>query len=496
MIMVARKTPLLRPVLLAATLAAGFGTLWIVPVTWLGVAILEAWPGRSRPPQESLVVATDGTPLIQSMRLDNHQTLVTYRDLDGRVRSDLERKFQNPAFLYGEAEDPFLSRPDWSQRIKVFVNEREPDSVWYFVHDGHPAGSGYFVGYERVSNHRIGFIGLSGFRDQSVAPEDRIPVRGDRIRDYNQYWSSVPLAISQGVGWVWQLHRVDVPPRLVHVPSGNLLRLVDLSARTIATVFEAPEPIVSVSVPAIASYYGNEPTEPRPILVRAGQTVYRLDHGYKLIGTFTIPAEIGRRDALLWYEIGAGRALAVYSRPEAGKVVDGGAQSQTILRIAADGTIRDSRELTLRARSNVPGEQAQSSLMALAVPAPVALLAAEALMAITADEAWGRPTAIAAVLERSWPALAAVLALSAVLAAIVWGWGRAFGLSRRERGVWAGFVLLFGVPGCAGFLLHRRWPVREPCPHCQARVARDRDTCAECGTPFPAPALQGIEIFA
>jgi hypothetical protein len=69
-------------------------------------------------------------------------------------------------------------------------------------------------------------------------------------------------------------------------------------------------------------------------------------------------------------------------------------------------------------------------------------------------------------------------------------------LSRRERGVWAGFVLLFGVPGCAGFLLHRRWPVREPCPHCQARVARDRDTCAECGMPFPVPVLKGIEIFA
>jgi hypothetical protein len=144
----------------------------------------------------------------------------------------------------------------------------------------------------------------------------------------------------------------------------------------------------------------------------------------------------------------------------------------------------------------VVGEQALSSLMALAVPAPVALLAIEVWIASTADVARGQAMGVRAMLERSWPSLAAVLALSSVLAAIVWGWGRAFGLSRRERVVWAGFVLLFGVPGCAGFLLHRRWPVREPCPHCQARVARDRDTCAHCGTPFPAPALKGIEIFA
>ena len=28
-------------------------------------------------------------------------------------------------------------------------------------------GAGYFVGYERESNRRVGFIGLSGFQSQS-----------------------------------------------------------------------------------------------------------------------------------------------------------------------------------------------------------------------------------------------------------------------------------------------------------------------------------------
>ena len=64
--MIARKISLLRQLLLAATLATGFGTLWFVLVLWLGNAIEEAWHGGKPPPREDLVVTTDGTPLIES----------------------------------------------------------------------------------------------------------------------------------------------------------------------------------------------------------------------------------------------------------------------------------------------------------------------------------------------------------------------------------------------------------------------------------------------
>ena len=66
----------------------------------------------------------------------------------------------------------------------------------------------------------------------------------------------------------------------------------------------------------------------------------------------------------------------------------------------------------------------------------------------------------------------------------------------REQFAWAVFVLLFGLPAYVGFLLYRRWPIRQPCPNCQAQAPRDRVACAECGTRFPDPALKGIEIFA
>src|SRR3954452_12441689 len=104
MIMNTKIKPILRPFLLAATLAAGFGTLWFVLTVWLGTSVGEAWRDRSQIRLERLVVTADGTPLIESYPLDNY-SLVSYRDLNGKVRDSLERKDLIPAvYLYGEQE--------------------------------------------------------------------------------------------------------------------------------------------------------------------------------------------------------------------------------------------------------------------------------------------------------------------------------------------------------------------------------------------------------
>ena len=61
---------------------------------------------------------------------------------------------------------------------------------------------------------------------------------------------------------------------------------------------------------------------------------------------------------------------------------------------------------------------------------------------------------------------------------------------------WMVFVFLFGIPGFLGYLWHRRWPIRLECPACGTDAPRDRENCARCGTLFPAPAPNGLEIFA
>jgi hypothetical protein len=495
MIMIARKISLLRRFLLAATLASGFGTVWLVVTTWVGSSIIEAWPGEIWPPREELVVAPDGTPLIASTPHEN-LSLTTYRELGGRAHDPIDREEMLPAlYMPGdhEAIGVIFSPLGWELRLKVFVDEREPNTDWYFVHDGKAQGSGYFVGYERVSNRRIGFIGLSGFRSHAVPPDEWIPVRGEVFRDYS-FWSSAPVSIRTGRGWFVRLDRWDLPPRLVYVPSGDRLRLVDLAARTVVTVFEAPEPIESVGVPPLASYSTGHLTRARPILVRTTQKIYALDHKHKVIREFTIPGDIDRRSSVSWFEPGNGQAIADFVRPRSTAEADN-VTKRTVYRIADDGQIENTLELTLHTGSRVTDQQKQNVLLAVGLPCPLIQVAIAPLFAVAIDRQ-GYPAAVSTMFKEFWPSVVAVLALSAVLAAIAWRRSRGFGLGRRDQTIWAVFVLLFGFPAYVGFLLHRLWPTRVRCPNCQTLAARDRALCTECGTRFPDPSPKGIEIFA
>ncbi|MDR3633485.1 MAG: hypothetical protein P4L84_06595 [Isosphaeraceae bacterium] len=495
--MSSHKSSLPRHLLLAALLAAGFGTLWAVLVGWLGIVIQEARTGKTRPPRETIVVTTDGTPVIQSVSFDD-LSRTTYRDVNGREHAPITQNDQAIAmYLYGERSGPhrLLSHADWRTRIKIFMDEREPAAVWYFVHDGNPQGSGYFVGYEHTSNRLIGYIGRSGFRAERPPPGERISVRGNLALNY-EYWSSATLTIYNANARGARPDRWDVPPRLVHVPSGNSLRLVDLDARTVTTAFEAPAPIVSVSVPTLSSYAGSKSTKEQPILVWSGDKIYKLNHQYRVIGTFTVPADVNRSTTVTWYETESGQSVVEYVRtPKAGPGRVGDVTPPTVSMIAADGAIRQSFEVTLRSGADRINEEATSRLLGFALPAPAILAGAVLTMAME-NPAFGPATARGGLLKQALPALATVLVISSILAAVVWRQGRVFGFSQREQIAWAVFVLLFGVPAFAGFLLHRRWPAREPCPHCHVRSARDRDACTECGTPFPEPTLKGTEIFA
>jgi hypothetical protein len=97
-------------------------------------------------------------------------------------------------------------------------------------------------------------------------------------------------------------------------------------------------------------------------------------------------------------------------------------------------------------------------------------------------------------LKELWPVLPITAIVSAVLAVLCFRRQRKYGLP--WTGVWILFVLLFGLPAYFGYLAHRHWPARLPCPNCGRRVPRDRPACFACGHDFPAPPPKGIEVFA
>jgi hypothetical protein len=491
--MIVRKFSLLRQILWAATLAIGFGTLWFVLALWLGTSIQEAWQGTDGLKQESLVVKSDGTPLIRSASITNF-SLVTYRDLSGRPHDPPETAdLVQGVAMSGAPQAPgfFAGRPGWAERLKIFVDAPQPTVNWFFMHDGKSLGAGYFVGYERISNRRVGYIGLNGFRFAPVPAAEWIPVRGELITDY-VYWSSAPSWIYSGRMQL-SVARSDLPPQLVYVPSGNLLRKVDLAVRQVSTVFEAPEPIESPGIPTLSSLSGARAVQELPILVRTRQQIYTLNRKHDVIRAFVIPTEADRRNTATWYEIGNGRAIVEFGRDTSTEEADN-VSNLVAYQIASDGNIQDRFELSLQTGAAATNRIVQQLLAVLELPSPALLFVVEPLIMMKSDQSY--LAALLSPLGTTWPSLPAAFVLASILAIIAWRRGRAFGLSQRVRMVWAVFVLLFGLPAFVGFLICRRWPIRLPCPTCHARAPRDRTACAECGTFFPEPSPRGIEIFA
>jgi hypothetical protein len=87
------------------------------------------------------------------------------------------------------------------------------------------------------------------------------------------------------------------------------------------------------------------------------------------------------------------------------------------------------------------------------------------------------------------------LVLAGVCAAIGWVVGRRYAFTRWEQAAWAGFHLLFGLPGLVAFFSVQEWPARERCPQCQKLRRVDREQCEHCGGGFAPPARNGTEIF-
>jgi hypothetical protein len=491
MIMIARKFSLLRQLAWAATLATGFGTLWFMLVAWLGTSIQQAWQGGNRLVFERLQVRSDGTLLIESNPQDN-LSQVTYRDLKGVAHDAPERDDLLPAVhLFGalETRDFFSRQAGWAERLTAFVNEREPTVNWFFVHDGKPDGAGYFAAYERTSNRRVGFIGMSGFRKGPVPAADWIPVRGGPT-------SSAPVSIYSRQAWVLRPAAGDVPPRLVYLPSGSQLRQADLAARTVTTVYETPEPIESVGIPTLAYWSTGHSTTEQPILVRTTRQIHELDQQHHVKKVFSLPADLDRRSSVAWYQIKSGQAIAVVDPVRSTGQPDI-VYRKLVYRITGDGAIEDQFAIDLQTGSSAPNGLTLAFQLALLLPVPAILFAIGLILVIATEPPRSYPAAVTALLKDSWPFfLIAVLALSIVLAILVQRRSRAFGLSRREQIAWSGFVFLFGLPAFVGFRLSRRWPTRQPCPNCQAQAPRDRVACAECGMRFPDPSLKGTEIFA
>ncbi len=104
------------------------------------------------------------------------------------------------------------------------------------------------------------------------------------------------------------------------------------------------------------------------------------------------------------------------------------------------------------------------------------------------------PAALSATLSEYWPGLVITVVLTIIATWLVYRGQKKF--FRTNTSLWCLTTLVIGVPGLLAYwALHRRPPMGL-CPECSEQVPRNRDACAHCEKPFPAPALRGTEIIA
>ena len=487
-----------RQLLLAATISLGIGTIWLVLALFVGTLVVEAWqgPDSNWPPRQLLAVKHDGTPLIKSIPRSTPLD-ATYSDTSGRtVPAPPVGNLIEPVYVFGGdwTQTSWLNEISWQTRLKSFVEPEHPSVIWYFVHDGKPDGAGYFAGYDRSTNRPVGFVGDSGFRPDRPSPDQQFPVSSSLMATL-AIWSPSGLVNRGGQVAGSDPDASRIRESSVYVPAGNRLRLVDLRTRSVSTVFETPEPIESFGLCPQETAGKDDPARQPAVAVRTTHTIVALTPRHELLGTFTVPAKLQDSYMIAWYAIGKIGALAEFYHPWQ---TDPGENlaPRTICSVAPDGTMRSQTDLTLQSGMPVWSKQQESTLLVAALPAPLVLPIAEWFFVSLINQAPTISAGVRMMIESSWPSLLGVALLGLLLSIASWRRSRAFGLPLPHQVAWAIFVFLFGIPGYAGYRLHRRWATLAECPHCHHRAPRDREACAACRAAFPAPAPKGIEIFA
>jgi hypothetical protein len=476
------RKPIFQSLLLATILAVGFGTLWATVTVWAKEQIRHA---TRRWVFERLELRADGTPVVSPE--------IIWRPDDAPPTPTTGETSLDAAFLAADHNENLMGlRYGWEWRLQPFTDPRYPEVIWHFITDGQRHGSAYFIGYERRTDTRIGYLGMAGFRADALPAGERLPFwgnnRGIRVRLHNL--QTVPWRLFGPAVLGSPREVVEVPWQVYVQGDDNKVYQVDLGQRTVRVAFE-DGPIHSSALlvrTAPASEVGR-----RDILVRTDDSVVVINGRDGSQRRFVIPEEL-RAAGFTFGETTAGEGLACWTPG-----FEPGADVLTyhVAWFDAAGTISRREEVSLN-RTHDP--DTQSWFLGVSLPVPLLDDLYVTLIHPYHIPLYEPPPSYPAALQRElaeyWPALLIAHLLSLVLAGLCYWRQSRYGANRAERVVWPVFVFLLGLPGWIGFRYGQTWPSVERCPSCEVVVPSDRDRCAACHAEFPLPALTGTEVFA
>ena len=441
-----------------------------------------------------IVVRADGTPLRYTQTRDE----VIYHTLDGeRLVEPSLRSLQGASLLGPNSQNRSQQQLDWRRRIHARGEGRQPATYWYLIDNGLLDGRVYLVGFDSASKRCVGYLGNRGFRADPVPEAEQFRVNGRRATQGGAWWDT---DYSYDFGREPRRSaRYDrsfpglVAQTKIYLAGEDRLFEIDVRERTVRVLCEVSG-VLSVGVvdqSAAEDEFRDRDKIQRQwqyLAVRFPDRVWLVHPESGAHRAFLLPEGLRTRWMAV-YAVGEGLLLhtgdgAEYLYPE-----------RRLTWLDADGQVIREQEVTISSVRWTPFRAWQA---AATVPAPanveLAIHVAEPFdrverrSATTFAQGWRQS------LAANWP-----LELLNLVSAVALAWWcqrrhRQYGLPDAKG--WFLFVFLLGLAGVVGYLLHRRWAVREACPACQQLAPRNRATCLACGTTFPRPAFNGSEVFA
>jgi hypothetical protein len=476
-------------------LAAGLNVVWGVGLAWT-VAVFSTMTERSENFVQ-LLLTPNGTPVLGHRYWDGRAP--EYTTLDGKPFPATE----SGPWLSGANLSIASPQAGWSVTkpvapvVEGFTDGLPSPTDWFFLQFRKPHSVGYFVGYDRVSQQRVGYLGRAGFQIQEPAADQAFLL--GRVSDPDSGSSGLiaPRGTTQGATPAqYSMFSTEVfssepplgkiPPAVLYLVGGGRTFRIDLRARAVAGVLATPglDHIATFSMTRkIKPAADAKPILDEAIAVRGPAMVTVLDASGREETVFHLPNELSDR-TFNFFQMPDRSALALVYREDRRNRMT----YQDLIWFTKDGTITRRIDGALASKAWRMSLESLSLIVAFAVPMPVGPIGTALAWPLTPDYETLAPTYYDAVFEEI-PAVA-----PAFLIAAVWT-GLAIWLYYR-RVAWLAVIGLLGLSGYFGYVLRKRWPAQLACPSCGELAPRDRDHCALCGRLFPSPEPNGREIFA
>lgn len=534
----------------ATVVATGIVVAWAVVCGWIG-SLATSFFGHERV-DENLQVALDGTPVISVVSLAGYNSIsLSRRTLDGKPWPNDYEHWLGGASLEARVRPPRLIQldPQWNfygQRIGGATDGKKPPTAWYLVRSVDPPGTVHWMGYDVMSKLPIGSIGTQGFRVTPPPAKERFELPQGNLGRLGQFAASSQYVDFNGLVHYHSLPSEERPaPWLAFLIDGEHLWQVDLRERSARVVLDVPT-AQSIGILRTREELLKDQPEPEEqpeegSASRGKETKFRLTSAaaqdtIEVQGTFggdgfTVtlappatdePPRMARvvavrtDDRVIFYdaatdsqrefklpeELPNTRIIAYWYAPDelflyymAG-YWSGGPNCE-LLWIRPDGTTIRQQHLELQGYVPPPERRKYWSLCTM-MPEPLVwlgvLFGADPLSRLQHYQADTYAAALGQTFAICWPMALIVLGVS--LATTWYARQLHHRCFRPQPGPWVAFVFLFGLPGLIAYWLEYRRAKLEVCDECGVTVPRDREACASCNVPFPAPAAVGTEIFA